>query len=67
MSPGKTETTVLSWTADISILTLTPSPSPTPSLIEKCASWCASILLNESTINYEIDEVMTLVDFPESF
>jgi hypothetical protein len=37
------------------------------SLIEKCASWCTSIPLNESTINYDIDEIRTLVDFPETF
>ena len=37
------------------------------SILEKCISWCASIPQNESTINYEPEEVETLQELPETF
>ena len=37
------------------------------SLLTKCASWCASIASNMSTLNYDIEDVLVLSEFPESF
>ncbi|CAF3321965.1 unnamed protein product [Rotaria socialis] len=37
------------------------------SLLEKCTSWCANIPSYDSNINYELEEVVTLYEFPETF
>ena len=37
------------------------------SLLEKCTTWCSSIPPNDSTICYDMEEVETLREFPESF
>jgi hypothetical protein len=37
------------------------------SLLERCTSWCAGISSNESNLNYDLEEVATLDEFPKTF
>lgn len=37
------------------------------SILEKCLSWCASVASNESIINYDIEEIIALANFPDTF
>jgi hypothetical protein len=34
---------------------------------ERIADWCAGRASTESTIKFELEEVMTLIEFPEIF
>ena len=37
------------------------------SLLAKCLSWCSGLTSNESSINYDLEEIITLVSFPATF
>ena len=37
------------------------------SLLAKCLSWCSGVSSNESSINYDLEEIITLVNFPATF
>ena len=37
------------------------------SLLAKCLSGCSDVASNESSINYDLEEVITLVNFPATF
>ena len=37
------------------------------SLVEKCLYWCANVLPYNSIPNYNLEEIMVLADFPETF
>ena len=37
------------------------------SLLAKCLSWCSGMVSNESSINYDLEEIITLVNFQDTF
>ena len=37
------------------------------SLLAKCRSWCSGVASNESSINYDLEGIITLVNFPDTF
>ena len=37
------------------------------SLLAKCLSWCCGVVSNESSSNYDLEEIIPLVKFPDTF